>query len=158
MLTDLAARLFEQTFGAANSADDMRMYLATAFSRSAQVEELSDPTRVVWIAEDDDGTPIGYAMVRRGGEGPGVGGARPAEVQRLYTDRAWHGRGVGATLMLACVDQARAWASDVIWLAVWEKNQRAIAFYEKTGFKTVGRQTFVLGRDVQYDLVMARGL
>jgi ribosomal protein S18 acetylase RimI-like enzyme len=41
---------------------------------------------------------------------------------------------------------------------VWEKNPRAIAFYEKKGFRKVGRQTFLLGKDVQHDLVMALSL
>jgi ribosomal protein S18 acetylase RimI-like enzyme len=60
--------------------------------------------------------------------------------------------------MDTCIAQARAWECDVIWLAVWEKNPRAIAFYEKKGFRKVGRQTFQLGSDIQHDHVMARNL
>jgi ribosomal protein S18 acetylase RimI-like enzyme len=74
---------------------------------------------------------------------------------RIYADREWHGRGVAAALMRACVAQARDWRCDVVWLGVWEDNPRAIAFYEKTGFRAVGRQTFLLGSDVQHDLVMS---
>jgi ribosomal protein S18 acetylase RimI-like enzyme len=158
MLATLAAGLFEQTFGPLNDPDDMRMYVAEAFSPAVQGDELADPERVVWIAEDHEGTPVGYAMLRRGGTAPGVDTSRSAEIQRIYADRAWHGRGVGETLMRACIDQAREWQCDVIWLGVWERNPRAIAFYEKTGFQRVGRQTFVLGRDVQFDLVMSRRL
>ena len=158
MLAKLAARLFEQAFGPDNDPEDMRMYLAGAFSEEAQRKELSDLERRVWIAEDPDGVAIGYAMLRRGGTAPGVEGTQTAEIQRFYADRTWHGRGLGGALMQACVDQARAWTCDVLWLAVWEKNPRAIAFYEKTGLRTVGRQTFMLGRDVQHDLVMARAL
>jgi ribosomal protein S18 acetylase RimI-like enzyme len=158
MLATLAARLFEQTFGPMNDPDDVRMYVGEAFSPAVQGEELADPERIVWIAEDPGGAPIGYAMLRRGGTAPGVDSSRSAEVQRIYADRVWHGRGVGETLMRACVDQAREWRCDMIWLGVWERNPRAIAFYEKTGFEHVGRQTFVLGRDVQFDLVMSRRL
>jgi ribosomal protein S18 acetylase RimI-like enzyme len=60
--------------------------------------------------------------------------------------------------MSACVDQARAWGCDVLWLAVWERNPRAIAFYEKSGFDQVGRTTFKLGNDLQFDHVMAKPL
>jgi ribosomal protein S18 acetylase RimI-like enzyme len=60
--------------------------------------------------------------------------------------------------MRACVEQARAWHCDVLWLGVWEHNPRAIAFYEKQGFRKVGRHTFMVGSDVQYDDVMARPL
>jgi ribosomal protein S18 acetylase RimI-like enzyme len=156
LLAELAARLFEEAFGSANTPDDMQMYVAKAFSPKAQRDELSDPMRVVWIAEDPDGAPIGYAMLRRGGTAPGVDAVASAEVQRIYVDRAWHGRGAASALMGACADQAREWAADVLWLGVWERNPRAIAFYEKMGFRVVGKQTFLLGRDVQFDLVMAR--
>jgi len=57
-----------------------------------------------------------------------------------------------------CVTQARTWDADVLWLGVWERNQRAISFYEKGGFRAVGSHTFLLGTDEQRDIVMARGL
>ncbi|MGH7619267.1 MAG: GNAT family N-acetyltransferase [Gemmatimonadaceae bacterium] len=157
-LAELAARLFKQAFGAQNTDEDMRAYLADAFSPEIQHAELSDPERVVWIAEDSLGAAVGYVMLERGGTAAGVVGERPAELQRIYADRDWHGRGVGAALVAACFDQARAWSCDVLWLAVWEANARAIRFYEKSGFRAVGRKTFLLGSDVQFDLVMARAL
>jgi ribosomal protein S18 acetylase RimI-like enzyme len=39
---------------------------------------------------------------------------------------------------------------------VWERNPRAIAFYEKLGFAAVGEHEFRLGNDPQRDIVMAR--
>ena len=156
LVAQLGARLFEQAFGAANDPDDMRAYIASAFTVDGQALELADADRAVWIAEDAGRAAIGYAAVRRGGTAAGVQGERPAELQRLYVDQTWHGRGVGDALMGACIEQARTWHCDVIWLGVWERNPRAIAFYERIGFRSVGRQTFTLGRDVQRDLVMAR--
>jgi GNAT superfamily N-acetyltransferase len=158
LLTELGARLFEETFGPDNTPEDMRLYLASAFSEAKQIAELADHDRVTWIALDPSDEPIGYAAMRRGTRADGIAADRPAEVQRIYADRGWHGRGVAAALMSACVEQAHAWACDVIWLAVWERNPRAIAFYEKTGFRKVGRQIFMLGGDLQHDDVMARSL
>ena len=158
LLAELAARLFEDTFGPDNDPEDMRSYLAGAFSERQQFAELADESRVVWLALDPFDRPVGYAMICRGTRTDGIVADDPAEVQRIYADRGWHGRGTGAALMAACVEQARAWGCDVLWLAVWERNPRAIAFYEKTGFRKVGRQTFALGRDLQHDHVMARSL
>jgi diamine N-acetyltransferase len=158
-LVALGARLFEQTFGAANTPEDMKKYLAGAFTVDRLSAELADDACAVWIASDAaTGEQIGYAVLRLGPSADGVVAKRPAEIQRIYADRAWHGRGVGQSLMDACIDQARAWACDVIWLAVWEKNPRAIAFYERVGFVGTGRKTFVLGSDIQRDLVMVREL
>jgi ribosomal protein S18 acetylase RimI-like enzyme len=158
LLARLGARLFADTFGPANDPDDMRNYLGHAFSIESVREVLADAKRVSFIVEDAGVAPIGYATMARDSRSNGVTGERPAEVQRIYADHAWHGRGIGAALMRACIAQARAWHADELWLAVWERNPRAIAFYEKTGFRAVGRQTFQLGRDVQHDIVMSLAL
>ena len=158
MLAELGARLFEQAFGAMNKPEDMRAYLASAFSADIQTTELADPERATFIAVDSGGQPIGYAMVRRNRTTTGVDGAAPGELQRIYVDRPWQGHGVGDALMTRCIEQAQAWGCDAFWLGVWQENPRAIAFYERSGFKTVGVATFMVGPDVQHDFVMAQPL
>lgn len=158
LLSHIGARLFDETFGPLNDPADMKAYIAANFSADVERRALGDADRAVWIAEDDGHAAIGYAALRRGSTADGVVGAKPAEVQRIYVGGAWLGHGAGHALMRACIAQARAWHCDVIWLGVWEHNPRAIAFYEKTGFRVVGRQTFTLGRDVQQDFVMAMPL
>jgi diamine N-acetyltransferase len=155
LLSQLATRLFEETFGPMNNPADMRAYVTGAFSVEAERDALTDANRVVWITEDDNRAALGYAALRRGSTADGVVAMRPAEVQRIYVAQEWHGQGVGNALMRTCVDHARLWHCDVIWLGVWERNPRAIAFYEKGGFRVVGRQSFQLGSDLQQDLVMA---
>ena len=57
---------------------------------------------------------------------------------------------------MAAVLSAAAQANcDHVWLGVWERNPKAIAFYRKFGFEVIGEHRFVLGRDPQRDLVMA---
>ena len=158
LLADLGRRLFEQTFGAENSSKDMHQYMSEAFAPARQLQELADPDRVAWLAAVDGREPVGFAMVRRESVGDGVAASTPVEVERIYVDSALHGGGVGRRLMDACVTQARAWKADVLWLGVWERNPRAISFYEKGGFRTVGSHTFLLGTDEQRDIVMARPL
>jgi ribosomal protein S18 acetylase RimI-like enzyme len=83
---------------------------------------------------------------------------RPVELSRIYVAANWIGRGVGAAIMQRCIDEARASDSDVLWLGVWERNERAIKFYEKWGFTKVGEHVFVLGSDPQTDWLMARAI
>jgi ribosomal protein S18 acetylase RimI-like enzyme len=70
----------------------------------------------------------------------------------------WHGQGFAAALMGLVVALARRRGRRTHFLAVWEHNPRAIAFYRKQGFEEVGSQPFQLGQDVQTDRVMARPL
>jgi len=156
LLAELGARLFEQTFGAMNTREDMEAYLPGAFSPEIQTRELSESDRAAVLAFDEAGNAVGYAMTRRGSRSNGITGERPVEFQRIYVDKSLHGRGLGVQLMNSCVDQARAWNADTLWLAVWQANARALAFYERVGFAVVGVQDFILGSDVQHDFVMAR--
>src|SRR4051812_48293102 len=158
LVSELAATLFEQTFAADNTPEDMAAYLAQTFRPDLQSAELGDEACRVWIAEDDGGAAMGYAMLWRDSRTDSVDARLPAEVQRIYVDRALHGQRVGDALMRTCMEQAIEWGCDVLWLAVWQRNPRAIAFYEKSGFRRVGVKTFQLGSDVQHDYVMARNL
>jgi ribosomal protein S18 acetylase RimI-like enzyme len=160
-LATAAAAFFIDTFGASNSADDMQAYLDHAFSESRQRAELEAPDARIWVAIAAEGDIAGYVHVRESAPLPprvAVESERPAEIVRLYADRRWHGQGLGRSLMNVGVETARAWAADVLWLGVWERNTRAIAFYGKEGFSVVGEQQFLLGADRQRDLVMARRL
>jgi ribosomal protein S18 acetylase RimI-like enzyme len=58
--------------------------------------------------------------------------------------------------MAECLKTAATMGCDTIWLDVWEKNERARAFYARWRFAEVGTQPFRLGRDIQRDLLMQR--
>jgi ribosomal protein S18 acetylase RimI-like enzyme len=66
------------------------------------------------------------------------------------------GKGVGKILMQSCLDVAKEKSKEVVWLGVWEKNQRAIDFYTKWGFEKFGETSFLLGTDVQCDWLMLK--
>ena len=152
---------FRDTFGSANRPEDMADYVAEAFSERRQRAELTASDARVLIATDSDGKIVGYVHVRLGAAPPAsstVPATRSAEIARLYADRQWHGRGLGAALMDAAVVAAVQWGAELLWLGVWEQNPRAIAFYTKHGFTDVGEQEFRLGSDRQRDRIMARRL
>lgn len=160
-LARVAAALFTETSGAANRPEDMTDYLASAFSEEQQRRELSEPSTRVWLAMEATGEIAGLAYVRLNVSPPtscAVSAQRPAELARLYTEQRWHGKGLGQQLMEAVLRTAREHESDIVWLGVWERNARAIAFYRKEGFETVGEQDFILGSSRQRDFVMVRRL
>ena len=157
LLSELGARTFSETFAVDNTPEDLAAYLATSFSVAQQTAELEDPAATFLIAEID-GSAVGYAKLRYGEPEKGIEGVNPIELVRLYVSREWLGRRVGEQLMRACLDEARKAGHDTIWLGVWERNNRAQAFYRKWDFRTVGEHMFKLGSDLQRDLVMQRSL
>jgi ribosomal protein S18 acetylase RimI-like enzyme len=161
-LSRLGADTFRDTFEAHNTPDDMARYLAHAFTPTQQAAEIADPTGAVLIAEhlgeSGDAELVGYAQLVSGEVPEGVRGAAPLELKRLYVTRAWHGRRVAQALMDAVIEAAQARGAQTLWLGVWERNPRAVAFYAKFGFVRVGEHTFVLGDDAQTDWLFARPL
>jgi diamine N-acetyltransferase len=157
-LAAFGARTFEETFGDANSREDMAAYLAEAYSEQQQRAEVTHPDIATLIAADA-GAIAGFAQVRRGGETPPcVETAAPVELWRFYVDRRWHGTGLARELMRAARRAAREFGGASMWLSVWERNPRAIAFYTKCGFADVGTKAFQVGSDRQTDRVLVAPL
>jgi GNAT superfamily N-acetyltransferase len=133
----------------------MAAYLASAFSPEKQAAEIAAPDGVFLIVEADSRI-AGYARLKESQPPDCISGERPIEIVRFYSAQEWIGKGVGAQLMKACLDEAERRGCATLWLDVWEHNPRAIAFYKKWGFETVGAQAFQLGADLQNDLLMER--
>jgi ribosomal protein S18 acetylase RimI-like enzyme len=160
VLADLGARTFAQTFAVYNTPEDMAEYLAKSFSPSIQAEELATLGCTFLIletlTEDQSWLPVGFVRMQAGPAPDCISGANPIELVRIYVLQECIGKGEGSRLMQASIDEARSSEHDVLWLGVWEKNERAIPFYQKWGFETVGTHEFILGSDHQTDYLMQR--
>ncbi|MGH7498699.1 MAG: GNAT family N-acetyltransferase [Gemmatimonadales bacterium] len=154
-LAEFGARTFSDTFAAENTPEDIALYLGRTYGAVQQAAEI-DNLAMATILADVDGRLAGFAQMRTGPAPACVSGRAPIELLRFYVDRPWQGRGLARALMEEVGAEVVRRDAGVIWLAVWERNERAIAFYRKCGFRDVGSKTFTLGTDRQNDRVMAR--
>jgi diamine N-acetyltransferase len=156
-LARLGAATFTQAFAEYNTEEDMAEYLASAFSPEKQAIELRNPGTEFLIATSEN-LPVGYVKLDRSDPPKCVTGAQPLEIVRFYVEAEWHGSGISRILMTEVVRRAAAAGNDILWLGVWERNARAIAFYKKWKFEIVGKKEFLLGSDLQSDFVMTRSV
>lgn len=157
ILAGLGERTFRETFQALYEPADFEAFLAGAYGEAIQRMELADPMRPALLLEVA-GVPAGFAQLRLDQRESGVPGVRPAELQRIYLLKAAQGGGRGAALMAACECLARERGADVLWLGVWERNAKALAFYGRCGFREVGEHSFAIGNRVDRDLLLAKDL
>jgi ribosomal protein S18 acetylase RimI-like enzyme len=157
VLADLARRTFFDTFAATNNPSDMALYLDGAYGVDQQTRELDDRDISTLLVEED-GKAIAYAQVRNDHVPECVTGPSPVELWRFYVDRGYHGRGIAQRLMERVKQIARERDANTLWLGVWERNDRARAFYAKCGFTDVGEHIFLFGTDPQTDRVMVTTL
>jgi len=156
-LADLARRTFYDTFAATNDPTDMALHLASAYGIDQQTRELEDRDITTLLVEDN-GLAIAYAQVRNDHIPDCVTGPSPVELWRFYVDREFHGRGIAQSLMDRVKQAARERGAKTLWLGVWERNDRARAFYRKCGYTDAGEHIFLFGTDPQTDLVMVTTL
>ena len=154
-LAEFGARVFYESYAAENDPTDMAAYLAGAFSLQKQAAELLQAGSVFFIASNDQ-EALGYARMQTGPAPTCITGWNPIELVRMYSVRTMIGKGIGGGLMQACISHAGAGGHDRIWLSVWQKNPRAIAFYQNWGFTIAGTATFTIGSDIQSDWIMER--
>ena len=139
ILRSLLAKTFSDTFASMNTRENMELYLNQAFARDRILEELRNQDSAF------------YLLYRDG---------RPAGCLKLNEAAAQteNGDPLGSRLMDEAVRLAAEQKKEYIWLGVWEKNERAIRFYEGKGFYRTGSHTFTVGNDEQTDHIMRKDL
>jgi GNAT superfamily N-acetyltransferase len=157
MLTDLAYKTFRDAFHdhPKNAPEDLADYMQKAFNLEQVRSELADKNSIFLVAEIEN-EPAGYVRLILDSIEPEITATKPIELNRLYSKQEFLGKGVGARLMDECFALAKNLNCDVMWLGVWEYNPRAQRFYEKYGFREVGKHVFLLGLDAQTDLLMQK--
>jgi len=148
LLKELSCRTFSDAFGADNNPSDLAMFLETAYSTAQLSKELADPQNAFWLYEEN-GQPAGYLMLQHDG-------GTCLHLERIYLCSGYQGRGAGKILMEKAVSTARDLGCSTLQLGVWQRNARAIAFYEREGFRITGETTFLVGSDPQSDWIMVR--
>ncbi|TCJ14031.1 N-acetyltransferase [Flaviaesturariibacter flavus] len=156
LIADISRQTFYDTFAPDNDPADMQLFLEQQFTRGRLLLEVGRPGLTFLIASVNRSV-AGYVKLRDARPPAGVGGAA-LEIARLYALKDFIGKGVGAALMGESLRIAGALQKKWVWLGVWERNARAIAFYERWGFEKFGECDFLLGRDVQRDWLMKRSL
>ena len=97
---------------------------------------LLESGRGTLLLAEDEGRPIGYAMVSAGGgQATLATGDRVAELETLSVAGGERGRGVGGALMEAAYEVIRELGATEVMLYVLDGNEGAMRFYERYGLR-----------------------
>lgn len=165
-LSEFSSAAFYDAYAYANTPEDMQQYIAEHFSEEEIRKEISTKNTFVFLAMLDEKI-VGYVKLGTATSpeqlnarpDDTVGRGKPAiEIERLYVDKKLQSQKIGAALMDHLIQFSKTLGKRVIWLGVWKKNIRAVAFYEREGFVKFGETIFTLGRDLQEDFLMKKEL
>jgi diamine N-acetyltransferase len=153
VLSAFATRTFIETYAEHHDPTNLRLHALDAFATARQRRELADPLTTTLLAYRGE-TLCGFAQMRCGAAPDCVVDPMSVELHRLYVDRRWHGLGVGKDLLQQVQRTALALDALTLWLKVWERNARALAFYAKSGFVDAGTADFFVRNDRLTDRVL----
>ncbi len=152
-LKEIGKLTFSETFSSGNTEEDMEEYLKNGFSSEKLSAELTDRNTEFYFAVIEDKV-VGYLKINLGASQTEIKDQNALEIERIYVLKEFHGKKVGQVLYEKALELAKEKMVDFIWLGVWEKNPRAIRFYEKNGFIAFDKHIFKLGQDEQTDIMM----
>ncbi|MFN5416806.1 MAG: GNAT family N-acetyltransferase [Flavobacteriia bacterium] len=152
-LQQIGRKTFLETFGNANSEEDMQNYLEEGFSKEKLTSELENKDIEFYFAILNSEI-IGYLKINFAQAQTEIKDKNALEIERIYVLQEFHGNQVGQVLFEKALEVAKDKKLSYIWLGVWEENLRAIQFYQKNGFVAFDKHIFKLGEDLQTDVMM----
>lgn len=157
VIADLSQQTFIDSFKDQNKKDNIDKFIKEQFTKPRLIEEVGAPNNIFLLAYKNNRL-AGYVRLRENNNPPELQGIETIEVARLYTITEMIGKGIGKALMEESIAIAKAKNKKVIWLGVWEDNERAFSFYTRFGFEKFAEHDFILGDEVQKDWLMKKEL
>ncbi|NOU93160.1 GNAT family N-acetyltransferase [Paenibacillus sp. LMG 31456] len=156
-LQEISIETFNDTFKDQNSPENMKAYLERAFNSKQLEKELSNISSEFFFIYFNEELS-GYLKVNFNDSLSKKMGDEPLEIERIYIRYKFQRKGLGKYLLNKAMEVAIRQNKKIIWLGVWEKNEKAIDFYKKKGFVQTGAHSFYMGDEEQIDFIMTKTL
>ena len=153
----LGSATFLATFAFDHPGQPLIEHLRTEHSPEYYANALAQPGVEIVIGETLLGAPVGYAMITPPSH-PDLQQDGDIELKRIYLLGPWQGAGNGRQLLEQAFAIAAERGAKRMLLAVYENNEKALAFYERAGFAAIGNTVFMVGDAPFRDMFYARPL
>lgn len=157
IVTQLGRTTFIETFAHLNNPENFERYLNEKQVISVIEKEFADSKSLFFIAEYDN-IPAGFLKLvfDEDENQPELKGKTCLWLERIYILEKYQGLKIARLMLEKTLEIAEKNQFEIVWLGVWEKNNKAIKIYENWGFKLFGSHIFNLGGDLQTDLLMKK--
>lgn len=146
---------FSDTFGHYfTDRENLRNYCKKTFSVDKIETGLQKQNNVFWLAFVNR-LPVGYAKLKLNSGSAFIASANTCQLQKIYVLKDFLSKNVGSQLQSRLLEKAREMNFESIWLSALKSNERAINFYRKNGFETIGEHDFQIGKQ-SFDFIAMR--
>ena len=153
LIVEIARKTFVETYVELGLRDNMGRYIEDYFTIEKIEEELARDDIHFYIANMKS-QPVGFTKLRNDRMPRGITNKKCLEIERIYVMKEYQGFRGGKELMNVIKKMARESSYQVIWLQIWQKNEKAIQFYRKSGFVVYETDTFNFYDEVHQDFLL----
>lgn len=130
-----------------NNENDLVTYCNEQFSVFKTKKDINNPNNLFYIIYVDD-LPVGFAKLVLNAKHESIVSKNNCRLEKIYILSEFIPLKIGQQLLTFVEEKATALQLDTMWLSVYIKNNRAIRFYERNEFKSVGELNFIVnGKD-----------
>jgi len=137
--------------------NEVLLYLEKNFSVSQTKQNINNPNQLFYIIYVND-LPAGYAKLVLNASNKNVTSQNSCQLERIFILNEFIPLKIGQQLLTFVENQARELQLNTMWLTVYIKNKRAIRFYERNDFKTVGKLNFVVTGKEYENIVFSKNI
>ena len=143
ILTSLGSITFRESHGHSAPPADIDAYDNRTFRDDILKKELRDTKNIYHIIYSDN-KAAGFSKIILDSPYTGSEIKNITKLDRLYLLQEFYNLRLGSTLFDFIADLMKEKNQKGVWLFTWKRNQRAIDFYQKKGFKIIGSYDFKL--------------
>lgn len=123
------------------SAENLNDYLERNYNEHAIREELNDKNNIYHIIYYNE-HPVGFSKIILNAAHPNIVAQNVTKLDRIYFLKDFYGLKLGMELLNFNIELAKNNKQSGMWLYTWVGNNRAINFYIKAGFTSIGSHKF----------------
>ena len=132
-----------ESHGHSSPKEVMQAYVNKSFSEDACRAELTNNSNIFFAVYYNNQT-AGYSKIIYNTPHPVISLGPVTKLERLYLLKEFYDLKLGHQMLQQAFEDSKAAGDKGMWLEVWKGNERAVRFYEKQGFRTVGNTRFRL--------------
>jgi diamine N-acetyltransferase len=154
-IVSLGQKTFVETYGDTNSKEMVAVYVDKMFNHERIEKEVNTFGERFFIAYVGS-LPVGFTKLSENKKPRGLNGKKKIEIERIYVLKEYQGFKIGTELIAKVLDVAKDEMYKIVWLSVWQKNNKAVQFYQRAGFVIYDTDTFQFGEELHDDFLMKK--
>lgn len=146
LLADLGTRTFIESHGSSAKQEDLDFFIREKYSHNYLYRDVSNPKNIYHIIYQDN-VPAGFSKIIFNTPGENIEPTNVTKLEKIFLLKHFYNLKLGAELFNYNVIISKEHDQSGIWLFVWIKNERALSFYKKNGFKIVANYDFKISEN-----------